>query len=80
MAVQSLEADKGPFGPMEEDEKILGAEVPIKALMYLANCTISDIAFVVTLLARYIATQTKRHWVGIKTIIRYMKGTQELML
>jgi hypothetical protein len=47
MVVQSLEADKGPFGPMEEDEKNLGAEVPIKALMYLANYTIPDIAFVV---------------------------------
>ena len=59
IVVRSLEADKDPFRPKEEDEEVLGPEVPylsgIGALMYLANCTRSDIAFAVNLLARYSA-------------------------
>jgi len=53
MVVRSLEADKNPFRPKEEDEEVLGPEVPylsaIGALMYLANCTRPDIAFAVNL-------------------------------
>ena len=59
MVIRSKEADKDPFRPKEEDEEVLGPEVPylsaIGALMYLANCTRSDIAFAVNLLARYSA-------------------------
>ena len=84
MVVQSLEADKDPFKPKEDDEEMLGPEVPylsaIGALMYLANCTRPDIAFAVNLLARYSATPTRRHWVGVKTILRYLRGTQDLGL
>ena len=84
MVVRSLEADKDPFRPKEEDEEVLGSEVPylsaIGALMYLANCTRPDIAFAVNLLARYNAAPTRRHWVGVKTILRYLQGTQDLGL
>jgi hypothetical protein len=84
MVVRSLEADKDPFKPKEDDEKVLGPEVPylnaIGALMYLANCTRPDIAFAVNLLARYSAAPTRRHWVGVKTILRYLRGTQDLGL
>jgi len=48
--------------------------------MYLANCTRLDIAFAVNLLARYSAAPTRRHWVGVKTILRYLQGTQDLGL
>ena len=41
MVVRSLDAKNDPFRPPEEDEEILGPEVPylsaIEALMYLAN-------------------------------------------
>jgi hypothetical protein len=48
--------------------------------MYLANCIRPDIAFGVNLLARYNATPTRRHWVGVKTILRYLQGTQDFGL
>ena len=76
MVIRSKEADKDPFRPKEEDEEVLGPEVPylsaIGALMYLANCTRPDIAFAMNLLARYSAAPTRRHWVGVKTILRYL--------
>ena len=59
MVIRSLEVDKDPFRPKKDNEEILGPEVPylsaIRALLYLANCTMSDIAFAVNLLARYSA-------------------------
>jgi hypothetical protein len=79
MVVRSLDIEKDPFIPQDEGEKILGPEVPylsaIGALMYLANSTRPDIAFAVNLLARHSAASTKRHWVGVKTIFRYLNGT-----
>ena len=48
--------------------------------MYLANCTRPDIAFAINLLARYSAAPTKRHWVGVQTILRYLQGTIDLGL
>ena len=54
MVVRSLDMEKDPFRPRDDDEEILGPKVPYLsvALMYLANCTIPDIAFAVSLLAR----------------------------
>ena len=58
MVVRSLEVDKDPFRPKEAIEDILGPEVPylstIGALLYLANCTRPDIAFVINLLERLV--------------------------
>ena len=46
MVVRSLEPDKDPFRPREDDEEVLGPEIPylgaIGALMYLANDTRPD--------------------------------------
>jgi len=83
MVVRSLEADKDPFRPKGDDEEVLGPEVPylsaIGALMYLVNCTRPD-AFAVNLLARCVDALTIRYWVDVKTILRYLQGTQDLDL
>ena len=84
MVVKSLDMNKDQFRPKDEDEELLGTEVPylsvIGALMYVANCTRPDIAFVVNLLARHSAAPTKRHWTGVKNIFRYLQGTIDLGL
>lgn len=68
----------------DENEEILGPEVPylnaIGALMYLANCTRPDISFAVNLLARHSSSPTRRHWNGIKHILRYLRGSIDLGL
>ncbi|KAD5507805.1 hypothetical protein E3N88_15508 [Mikania micrantha] len=84
MVVRSLEAHKDPYRPKEEDEEVLGPEVPylsaIGALMYLANNTRPDIAFAVHVLTRYSSNPTHRHWTGIKHIFRYLCRTRDLGL
>jgi len=84
MMGRTLNIEKDPFKPKEDNEEDLGSEVPylsaIGALMYLANCTRSDIAFAVNLLARFSSCPTKRHWKGIKHIFRYIRGTYDLGL
>jgi hypothetical protein len=72
MVVRSLDVKKDPFRPREEDEELLGPEVPylsaIGALMYLANYTRPDISFFVNLLSRYSSSPTIRHWNEVKHI------------
>ena len=84
MIVSSLDIKKDPFRPKENDEELLGPEVPylsaIGALMYLACHTRPDIAFAVNLLARYSSSPTRRHWNGVKHILRYLKGTMDMGL
>ena len=84
MVVRSLEVDKDPFRPKEDNEKLFGPEVPylsaIGALMYLANCTRLDIAFSVNLLARYSSAPTLRHWNEVKHLLRYLRGTSDIGL
>ena len=84
MVVRSLNIETDPFRPCEENEEILDSEFPylsaIGALMYLANCTRPDISFAVNLLARFSSAPTKRHWNGIKHILRYLRGSVDLGL
>ncbi|XP_074290139.1 secreted RxLR effector protein 161-like [Silene latifolia] len=84
MVVRSLDANKDPFRPQDNNEEILGPEVPylsaIGALMYLASHTRPDIAFSVNLLARFSSCPTRRHWNGVKHILRYLQGTKDMGL
>ena len=84
MVVRSLEVTKDSFRPKEENEELFGPEVPylsaICALMYLANYTRLDIAFLVNLLTRYSSALTKRHWNEIKHVLRYFCGTCDMVL
>ncbi|XP_065625193.1 secreted RxLR effector protein 161-like [Quercus suber] len=84
MVGRSLDVKKDLFQPQNDDEETLGPEVPylsaIGTLMYLANYTRPYISFAVNLLARYSSTRTRRHWNGIKHILRYLRGITDLGL
>ena len=74
MIVHSLEVKKDPFHFKEDNEKLLGLEVPyysvISALMYLANYIRLDITFFVDLLVRYSSAPTQRHWNKINHVLQ----------
>jgi hypothetical protein len=84
MVVRSLDVKKDPYRPRENNEKALGPEIPylsaIGALMYLANNTRPDIVFSINVLARYSSDPTRRHWNGIKHVLRYLCGTRDMGL
>ncbi len=62
-----------------DGEKPLADNYPYtKALemeRYLADSTRPDISHVVGVLARYMQRQTHRHWLSLKHLARYLKGT-----
>ncbi|KAL6570054.1 hypothetical protein OROMI_014568 [Orobanche minor] len=78
MVVRSLDTKNDLFRPKEENETLLGTEVPylsaIGVLLCLAQCIRPNISFAVTLLARFSYAPTKRHWAGVKYIFRYLQG------
>ena len=84
MIVRSLDINKDPFRPHENDEELVDPEIPyliaIGALMYLANNSRPNISFSVNLLARFSSSPTRRHWNGIKHIFRYLRGTTDMEL
>jgi hypothetical protein len=73
MIVRALKKDIDPFRPKQEGEEVLRAEYPylsaIGALMYLANNTRLDIAFMVNCLARHSVALTMHHWNAIMSIL-----------
>jgi hypothetical protein len=84
MQGRNLTPSEDAFRPAEEGEEILNEDYPylsaIGGLMYLANQTRPDIAFAVNLLARHSNRPTSRHWEGVKHILRYLKGTEDMGL
>ena len=50
----------------------------IGSLLYLSTGTRPDIAFAVSNAARFSSNPSKQHWMAVKRIIRYLKGTRDL--
>ena len=49
----------------------------VGSLLYLAVATRPDIAFAVSNVTKFSAQPTKQHWVAVKRILRYLKGTAD---
>ena len=52
----------------------------VGCLLYLSVATRPDITYAVSNVARFCAKPTNQHWVAVKRIIRYLKGTQQYRL
>ena len=48
--------------------------------MYAMMCTRPDICYVVRLVSRYQSNPGQKHWMIVKRILRYLKGTSNYML
>ena len=70
--------------PKTEDEKALISKVPyassVGILMYAMVCTRPDIAQVVRVISRYISNLVKEYWRAVKWILRYLKGSSDIVL
>ena len=77
----SLSRDMCPK-TLEEKEKM--SRVPyasvVGSLMYAMMCTHLDICYAVGLVSRYQSTFGQNHWMAVKRILRYLKGTSDYML
>jgi len=49
-------------------------------LLYLANRTRPNIAFVTSYLSQYNNKPEKRHWLLVKKVLRYLSGTKDKIL
>ncbi|XP_073046052.1 secreted RxLR effector protein 161-like [Primulina eburnea] len=47
----------------------------VGSLMYLMICTRPDLAYSVSMVSRFMAHPGKEHWMALKWILRYIKGT-----
>jgi hypothetical protein len=64
--------------PITRDEEIVDANEYrsiVGALNYAAVLTRPDIAFAVGMVSRYMQKPGKLHWIAVKRIMRYLKGT-----
>lgn len=67
-----------------KNEKDIDRTIPyqeaIGCLLYLSQGTRPDITYIVNTLSRYNNKPTTQHWVAIKRILRYLKGTINMKL
>jgi hypothetical protein len=70
--------------PATDKEKQEMASVPYQSavgnLMYAMTCTRPDIAFAVSTVSRFCSNYGTAHWVAVKRIMRYLKGTAHYRL
>jgi hypothetical protein len=72
-----------PYQPCSEEEKIVDRNkylTAVGAFTYLTTHTRPDIAFATNILARHSQKPTARHWSGVKHLLRYLRGTEDLGL
>ena len=50
----------------------------VDSLMYAQVCTRLDIAFVVSMLGRYLSDLGQSYWKAAKKVFRYLQGTKDL--
>ena len=52
----------------------------IGSLMYVMLCTYPDISLVMSITSRYQANPDKEYWIAIKSILKYLRRTKNLLL
>lgn len=70
--------------PKTEDELYRMQNVPyantIGSIMYLMVCTRPDLAHSISILSRFMSNPGETHWLAVKWMLRYLKGSSSLGL
>eukprot|EP00253_Pinus_taeda_P027936 PITA_27936 len=70
--------------PKTQEDMDYMSKVPyasaVGSLMYAMVCTRPDIAHAVGVVSRYMTNPGKEHWMAVKWILRYLKGTTDQAL
>ncbi|KAL1194446.1 Retrovirus-related Pol polyprotein from transposon TNT 1-94 [Cardamine amara subsp. amara] len=70
--------------PQSEDENEYMSRVPyasaVGILMYAMVCTRPDLAHTVSVVSRFMGKPGKEHWLAVKRIFRYLRGTSDVGL
>ena len=60
--------------------KVVSYSSVVGSQRYAQVCTRLDIAFVVSVLGRFLSDPSQSHWKAVKKVLRYIQGTKDLML
>ena len=70
-----------PHNDIERDQmKAISYSLVVGSLMYAQACTRPNIAFVISVLSRYMSDLGQSHWKAAKKVLRYLQSTKDLML
>ena len=64
----------------KEEMKKVPYDSAVGSLMYAMVCTRPDIAHAVGVVSRFLANPGKEHWMAVKWILRYLRGTSKVCL
>ncbi|KAK0586217.1 hypothetical protein LWI29_002965 [Acer saccharum] len=78
---QNLSLDMCPKTPQELDNmKNVPYSSAIGSLMYAMLCTRPDICYAIGFVSRYQSNPGRKHWIAVKRILAYLKGTADYSL
>jgi len=66
--------------PSDEPFDVQTYQQAIGCLTYISRATGPDIAAAVGVLSQYMSKPSKDHWMGVKRVLRYLKGTLKYRL
>ena len=76
-------SEDDPYQPCSEEEEIVDRSkylTVVGAFTYLTTHTRPDIAFATNILVRHSQKPTAHHWNGVKHLLQYLRGTEDLGL
>lgn len=76
-----LSSKQCPSSEKEKNEmKSFPYSSAVGSLMYVMVCTRPDIAYAVGMVSRFLSNPGKEHWIAVKWMMRYLRGTSNLCL
>ena len=63
------------LSPSDEPFDVQTYQQAVGCLTYISTATRPDIAAAVSVLSQYMSKPSKDHWMGVKRVLRYLKGT-----